>query len=74
MSLIEFLRKNLNTIVLILIGIAILFVNFFVYRFAMDMIIVVLILLAIIFKKQKEFFKEWSIPIILFYLYEFLSG
>lgn len=70
----KFIKQNLRTILLVLLCVAILFVNFFVYRFAMDMIIVVLIVLAIIFKKEKEFFKEWSIPIALFYLYEFLRG
>ena len=74
MSLGNFFKNNLRTICLILLCVAIILVNFFVYRFAMDMIIVVLIVLAIIFKKQKEFFKEWSIPIALFYLYEFLRG
>lgn len=74
MSFTEFFRKNVRTIALVFICIAILFVNFFVYRFAMDMIIVVLIVLAIMFKKEKEFFKEWSIPIILFYIYEFFRG
>jgi len=74
MPFLKFIKQNLRTILLVLLCVAILFVNFFVYRFAMDMIIVVLIVLAIIFKKEKEFFKEWSIPIALFYLYEFLRG
>jgi len=74
MSFVKFIKQNLRTILLVFLCVVILYINFFVYRFAMDMIIVVLIVLSIIFKKEKEFFKEWSIPIALFYLYEFLRG
>ena len=65
---------SIRTIVIILIVLIIILVNIFVYRFAMDVIVLFLLLLAVIFKEQKNFIKEWSIPIILFYLYEFLRG
>lgn len=70
----KFFKNNSRTIFLILLCLVVIWTNFFVYHFAMDMIILVLIILTIIFKKQKEFFKEWSIPIVLFYLYEYLRG
>jgi hypothetical protein len=67
-------RVSTRVIVLVFIVIAIILVNIFVYRFAMDVIVIFLLLLAFIFKEQKSFIKEWSIPIILFYLYELLRG
>lgn len=43
-------------------------------RFALDMIVLTLVVVSIVLGKQKEFVRDWALPIALFYLYEFLRG
>lgn len=70
----EFLKRNWQVLVIILLVVFIFIANFFFFRLAMDLIIVFFALVALIFKKQKEFIRDWFPPLILFYLYEFLRG
>lgn len=70
----EFLRKYKMQLLLLLIAVLVILSYFFVYRFAFDGIVLLLIALAFILKKEKEFFRDWSIPVLLFYLYEFVRG
>ncbi|MCA9382587.1 phosphatase PAP2 family protein, partial [Candidatus Dojkabacteria bacterium] len=44
------------------------------FYFGMDLILVVLLVAALLLKDGKKFLLEWSIPVILFYLYEILRG
>lgn len=44
------------------------------FYFGMDIILVVLLVAALLLKDGKKFLIEWSIPIMLFYLYEILRG
>ena len=70
----EFIKKNRVVITLVVFSILLVLSNIFFVRFAFDAIVIALVVIAIILKKQKEFFKDWTIPILLFYLYEFLRG
>ncbi len=54
--------------------IAIFVINIFFYSFAFDAIVVILGLFAIILKRQKEFIKDWTLPMVLFYVYELLRS
>lgn len=69
-----FIEKRYRVMILILLAIFVIVSNFYIYRFAFDAIVVFLVILAIIFRKEKEFLREWSIPILLFYLYEYIRG
>lgn len=42
--------------------------------FGMDMIILALAIIAIVSHKGREFFQDWTIPMILFFVYEALRG
>ena len=70
----EYIKKNYISIVLVIAIFLLIISNLFFVRFAFDFIVITLILLAILLKRQKEFFKDWTVPILLFYLYEFLRG
>ncbi len=70
----EYIKKNYISIVLVITIVLLIISNLFFVRFAFDFIVITLILLAILLKRQKEFFKDWTVPIMLFYLYEFLRG
>lgn len=69
-----FYKKHQVAIVISFIIAVIIFMNLFVYRFATDMIVIVLIILSLVMKKEKEFFRDWSLPIVLLYVYEFVRG
>lgn len=58
----------------IIVLIVVILVNIFVYRFTMDMIVLLLGVIAFVKKKEKEFLRDWTFPLILFYAYEFLRG
>jgi hypothetical protein len=61
-------------IVLILSLFVLLYVNFFVYKLSFTALAVVLIVGALIFKKEDLFLKELSIPMLLLFLYEILRA
>lgn len=57
-----------------MIIITVFIINVFFYSFAFDAIVVFLGLFAIILKRQKEFIKDWTLPLFLFYIYELLRS
>lgn len=73
-KVVEFVKKNRIVIILVIFSILLVISDLFFVRFALDAIVIVLVVISIILKKQKEFFKDWTIPVLLFYLYEFLRG
>ncbi|MHC1716617.1 MAG: phosphatase PAP2 family protein [Candidatus Dojkabacteria bacterium] len=73
-SITTFFKNKYRAIFLILFAFLLLYINFYIYGLGFNAIAVFLIILAIVLRKEKEFIKDWSIPIFLLYLYEFLRG
>ena len=61
-------------IILVLSLLFVLYVNFFVYKLSFTALAVVLIIGALIFKKEDLFLKELTLPVILLFVYEILRA
>lgn len=70
-SLILWLKKNY--LPLLIVG-AVIGLRLVGLSFGMDMIILALAIIAIVSHKGREFFQDWTIPMILFFVYEALRG
>lgn len=70
----DIVKKNRLNISIIFVILFVLFLHFFVIKLALNFVVIALLVLMMILKKQKEFVKDWSIPLILLYIYEFLRG
>lgn len=67
-------KYHLYTVSILLIIFSILFVNLFFYSFAFDAIVLTLALFAIVLRREKEFLKDWTPALALFYVYELLRS
>lgn len=66
--------ENRYKIVLIILSVVILILQIFKIQFGMDFIVITLCIFALIKREAVTFVKDWTVPIILFYLYEGLRS
>lgn len=70
----KWIQNNLKLTVLIAYILCLVLINFTKARFEMDMIILSILVLALLIGKGKQFVKDWSIPMFLFWFYEYSRG
>jgi hypothetical protein len=62
--------KEKKTIGVIIYALVLILINIWIYRFSTDLIVISLIIAAFILGRSKQFVKDWTIPIFLFFVYE----